>query len=161
MHARTLITGIAITASVAAILAAQPRPHAIAAAAAVWQPALAAPSPYERPPAGLPPEPRFAADPADSLYRLARQALSRDDFQRAATLFRQIHESHPDSEYAPDAMYWEAYALFRRGSSDDLLRARQVLVRLAELHPDAAARGDTRSLRTRVEGALAARGDAD
>ncbi|HEX5580177.1 MAG TPA: HEAT repeat domain-containing protein [Gemmatimonadaceae bacterium] len=164
MHARTLITGLAITASVAAIVVAQPRPVAANAAVAAvvplapiagWQQALA------ELPTELPPEARFPADPADSIYRLARQALSRDDFLRAANLFRQIREDYPESAYAPDAMYWEAYALFRRGGSDDLVRARGVLYQLAEQHPEAAERGDAPALRARVQGALAARGDAD
>src|SRR5947209_18496580 len=38
----------------------------------------------------LPPEPWAKADPADSLYRLAREAMSRGDWTRAAELFRLI-----------------------------------------------------------------------
>ena len=43
-------------------------------------------------------------DPADSLYRLARAALTDGDFRRAATLFQQVIDRYPDSEFAPDAL---------------------------------------------------------
>ncbi|HMG13052.1 MAG TPA: tetratricopeptide repeat protein, partial [Gemmatimonadaceae bacterium] len=37
------------------------------------------------------------ADPADSLYRLANEALSRGDYKRAAEIFHRIPERYPQS----------------------------------------------------------------
>ena len=53
------------------------------------------------------PEPstRRTADPADSLYKLARAALNDNDYRRAATLFAMVADRYPDSEFAPDALY--------------------------------------------------------
>src|SRR5882672_772655 len=56
---------------------------------------------------------RRTADPADSLYKLARAALNDGDYRRAATLFAMVADRYPDSELAPDALYYRAYALYR------------------------------------------------
>src|SRR3954462_3812307 len=45
----------------------------------------------------LPPEAWAKADPADSLYRLAREAMSRGDYKRAAEIFHRIPERYPQS----------------------------------------------------------------
>ena len=55
-------------------------------------------------PAGAPREPWLQGDPADSLYRAAREALNRQDFRVAADLFAQINSRFPKSGYAPDAL---------------------------------------------------------
>src|ERR671932_2347008 len=65
--------------------------------------------------AQVPPEPWGEAGPADSLYRLGREAINRGDFRRAAALFAEISDKYPRSEYAPDALYWRAFALYRAG----------------------------------------------
>ena len=77
----------------------------------------------------LPPEPWAKADPADSLYRLAREALSRGDYKRAAQIFHQIPERYPQSTYAGQAMYYEAFSLYRSGGDDELSAARDRLLR--------------------------------
>ncbi len=109
----------------------------------------------------LPPAPWAQADPADSIYRAARAALNGGDYARAARLFHSIPERYARSAYAPDALYWEAFALYRSGGSDDLHRAESALVRQREAYPKAATRGDADALLTRVRGALARLGDAD
>src|SRR6185503_3015720 len=63
--------------------------------------------------AELPPAPWAEADPADSLYKAGREAINRGDFRRAATLFGEISAKYPRSEYAPDAPYWRAFALYK------------------------------------------------
>src|SRR6185437_9697271 len=45
------------------------------------------------------PEPWAKADPADSLYRLAREAMARGDYKRAAELFHLIPQRYPQSAY--------------------------------------------------------------
>ena len=106
----------------------------------------------------LPPEPWAKADPADSLYRLAREALSRGDYKRAAEIFHQIPARYPQSAYAGQALYYEAFALYRSGGDDELNTARDRLNQLKERFP-AIAKKDGASLLTRVCGELAKRGD--
>jgi TolA-binding protein len=99
------------------------------------------------------------ADPADSLYRVARDAMGKGDYRRAAELFQQITERYPKSAYASESMYWRAFSLYRNGRSDDLTSALAVLKSLGERFPASAQRGDASTLRTRICGELAKRGD--
>lgn len=105
------------------------------------------------------PEPWDAQDPADSLYRDARRALSSDAYQRAAELFRQIRQKYPRSSYAADAPYWEAFALQRLGGESNLRLAQDVLGLQQREYPRAATRGDAAALNARIEGMLGRRGD--
>jgi HEAT repeat protein len=111
------------------------------------------------PPAELPPPAWLQGDPADSLYRAAREALNRREYQRAADLFARIPERFPKSGYAPDALYWQAFALYRVGGDAQLRTAREVLRRQRERFPDAATKGDAATLEVRIQGELARRGD--
>ena len=106
------------------------------------------------------PEPWAKADPADSLYRLAREALSRGDYKRAAEIFHRIPERYPQSAYTTtgQALYYEAFALYRSGGEDDLNAARDRLNQLKTSFPTLAKK-DGASLLTRVCGELAKRGD--
>ncbi|HJQ12136.1 MAG TPA: HEAT repeat domain-containing protein [Gemmatimonadaceae bacterium] len=107
----------------------------------------------------LPPEPWAKADPADSLYRLAREAMSRGDWKRAAEIFHRIPERYPQSAYAGQSMYYEAYSLYRSGGGDDLDNARKTLKELKVKFPNIAKSSDGATLATRVCGELAKRGD--
>ena len=107
----------------------------------------------------LPPEPWAKADPADSLYRLGREAMSRGDWKRAAEIFHRIPERYPQSEYAGQSMYYEAYSLYRSGGDDDLSNARDRLRELQTKYPKVAKSSDGTTLATRVCGELAKRGD--
>ncbi len=101
------------------------------------------------------------ADPAAADdYRAARELLAAGRFGPAAEAFAEVRSDHPDSEYAADAYYWEAFALARRGERDDLRRAVELLEQQGRAHPNAATRADAEALRVRIEGALARRGDA-
>jgi HEAT repeat protein len=110
-------------------------------------------------PAETPREPWLQGDPADSVYRAAREALNRSDFRRAADLFAQIPERFPKSGYAPDALYWQAFALYRSPGGSQLRAALDVLRRQRERFPEAATRGDAAALEQRIQGELARRGD--
>ncbi|MDQ6830709.1 MAG: HEAT repeat domain-containing protein [Gemmatimonadota bacterium] len=103
----------------------------------------------------------YPDDPADSLYRAAREALNRNDFKRASELFHRLVEKYPSSEYAPEAMYYEGYALFRTGDEDNLRQATDVLKSLRKQHPKATIAGDAGVLLSRINGALAKNGDAN
>jgi TolA-binding protein len=96
-------------------------------------------------------------DPADSLYRQAREALNRRNYARAADLFKQVTDRYPRSRSAPSAMYFRAFSLYQGGS---MRESRDVLTALVKDYPDANL-ADARSLRARVCGELAQRGDAE
>ena len=66
-------------------------------------------------------------DPADSLYRVAREALNRGEYRRGAQLFSEIHKKYPRSQYAVHSAYWEAFARYRVGGTDDLKEALKIL----------------------------------
>jgi HEAT repeat protein len=109
----------------------------------------------------MPPDPGHVrtADPADSLYRLARAALNDRDFKRAATLFATVADRYPDSEFAPDALYYRAYALYRSGSSRELELAVLALDRQSTRYPKAGTINDAKQLRASIRSEQAKRGD--
>jgi HEAT repeat protein len=130
---------------------AQERAEAASGLSSAWSAAPAA----ETVPAGL------QQDPADSLYRAGRRALNAGDYREAADYFATIRARHPNSGYVADAYYWEAYARYRGGNTQDLRVARELLKQQAEQYPDAATGRDAEILLGRVQGTLAQRGDAE
>src|SRR5687767_2968208 len=108
-------------------------------------------------------EPVFGiqADPADSLYRAAQDALSRSDFRRATELFRAVPSRFPRSRHVAAALYWEAFALYRQGGRENLTTSRTALERHARQFPKVASSGDARALLGRVHGELARLGDPE
>jgi TolA-binding protein/HEAT repeat protein len=100
-------------------------------------------------------------DPADSLYRAARQALNRNQYSRAAELFRSVRDRYPRSDVVGNTYYWEAFALYRTGSDDALRTARTALRTQADRFPKATTRRDAEVLMRRIQGVLAQRGDED
>jgi HEAT repeat protein len=97
-------------------------------------------------------------DPADSLLRAASARMSRGDYRAAAELYRAAVRRFPTSMRLSEAMYYEAFALYRAG---DFSLARSALNTLRERFPQAAARGDANTLRTRICGELAREGDSE
>lgn len=118
---------------------------------------MAAQAPF----ATTPPAAWRADDPADSLYRAAREQLNRGDYRTAAQSFARIVERYPDSAYAADALYWEAYARYSIGEKGDLRAALRALDTQRARFPKASTRGDADALAVRVRGALAKLGDSD
>ena len=106
------------------------------------------------------PAPWAEADPADSLYKAAREALNRNDYPRAATLFEQITARYPKSAYAGDAYYYRAFALYRAGGEVNLRQASRSLDEQRSRFPKARTLDDANELRVRIRGELAKRGDA-
>jgi HEAT repeat protein len=111
--------------------------------------------------ATLPPAPYGQAGPADSLYRLGRDAISNENWRAAARYFAQISERYPRSEYAADAPYWRAFALYRSGSTEDLREALKSLETQQSKFPKAGTIKDGQALAVRVRGQLARQGDVD
>jgi HEAT repeat protein len=106
-----------------------------------------------------PPEAWAQSDPADSLYRLARETLNRGEYRRAAQLFGDISQRFPNSAYATDARYWRAFALYRIGSPTDLRDALSALQNNSKGYRQASLQADAPALAARIRGALAAQGD--
>jgi hypothetical protein len=95
----------------------------------------------------------------DSLYREARRELNRNRYTRAAQLFKEFREKNPNSAAVADALYFEAFALYRGGDINQLREARARLQEQESKFPRTATRGDSRTLRVRVLQSLAERGD--
>ncbi|MEW5918522.1 MAG: HEAT repeat domain-containing protein, partial [Gemmatimonadota bacterium] len=100
-------------------------------------------------------------DPADSLFRLGQRALNRDEYREAANYFRRVWDRYPRSARAPEALYFEAFALLRIGDRRELQTALTSLDRLQDRYPNSAQKGDANTLRVRVCGALARWGDEE
>jgi HEAT repeat protein len=105
------------------------------------------------------PAPWIDDDPADSLYRAAREALDRRDFRAAADLFAQVPLRYPRSGYAADSYYWRAFALYRLGGTAQLRTALEALDTQKDKFPKAATQGDAKALALRIQGELARQGD--
>lgn len=103
----------------------------------------------------------YREDPADSLYRAAREALNRGDYKRAAAMFRDVERKYPQSQYVADAMYYQAFALSRTGNERDLRTALDVLKEQQRRFPDAPSGSDAGTLAVRIQGVLAHRGDPE
>lgn len=97
--------------------------------------------------------------PTDSAYRAARETLNHHEYRRAAEMFAGFAQKYPQSRYAPAALYWQAFALYRIGTTPELERALRVLDEQRQKHPAAADDAEVSGLTARVLGALAARGN--
>jgi HEAT repeat protein len=108
------------------------------------------------------PRPAWAqGDPADSVYRLAREAFNRYDYSKAATLFNDLVGKYPNSRYASDASYYEAFARYRVGTVEQLRLALKALdsnVTRFDYAPNSR-KSDVPALRARILSALATRGE--
>ncbi|HET7458742.1 MAG TPA: HEAT repeat domain-containing protein [Gemmatimonadaceae bacterium] len=103
---------------------------------------------------------RRSMDPADSLYRAAKDALNDGDWRRAASLFHRVTDRYPRSAAAGDALYWEAFALYRIGDERALRDALGRLDVQRSRFPNASTAADAKTLATRIQGRLAQLGDA-
>jgi HEAT repeat protein len=107
-----------------------------------------------------PEQPWAQSDPADSVYRLARQTLNRGEYRRASQLFGDITKRFPNSAYAADARYWKAFALYRIGGPNDLREALSALDGNGRRYHQSSLQADAATLALRIRGALAQQGDA-
>ena len=105
-----------------------------------------------------------AEDPADSLYKLGREAVNDNDYRRAAALFKQLVDKYPNSAKAGDALYFRAYVLHKLGterrSKSDLDEALSAIELQQKSYASAPTAEDGRSLRSQIRAAQAALGDA-
>jgi len=106
-----------------------------------------------------PPESWATDDPADSIYRAARDLLNRGHYREAAAAFADLAKRYPSSTYTPDAYYWEAFSLYKTGDATRLKQARTVLEYQRDHYAQTTTRGDAEALYAQVQGALAQQGD--
>jgi HEAT repeat protein len=176
---RRIITTIALAAAVPVAAQQAPRTMPMPAPArghmaiATTRPAPAAapgqiadaftqPAPTARPLPPLPPMPWVQQDPADSLWRAARQSLDRGDNAAAAAAYRRIRTEarFAQSAYRSHSFYWEAFARQRIGSTAELRNAQSLLTELRRRHPNFESMAEAERLSARITADLAARGDA-
>jgi tetratricopeptide (TPR) repeat protein len=102
-------------------------------------------------------------EPADSLFRLGRQAMADADYRRAANLFRTVADKYPDSKAASEALYWRAWSLQKLGADRrnqrDLDDALDAISRLENDYPKATTLADARVLRNTIRNTQASFGD--
>jgi HEAT repeat protein len=96
-------------------------------------------------------------DPADSLYRMGREHLTRGQYRSAAETFKLLSAKYPSSGYAPDGMYYEAFSLYKIGGQNELRAALAVLEKQKSRFPKQD--NPDPALPTRIRGELANRGD--
>jgi HEAT repeat protein len=103
-------------------------------------------------------------EPADSLYRLGREAINNGDYRRAASLFKDVADRYPQSRTASDALYWRAWSLHKLGverrNTRDLDDALASIDRLEKDYPKATMLADAGALRGTIRSAQAAMGNA-
>lgn len=145
---------IAVGLAVAVMVAPSPPPDLEAAAVS---PAVS--GPYGQAPGGTEGVLARAVSQTDTLYKAARRALNQAEYKRAVELFREARRAEP--EYAADALYYEAFALYRLGGRSNYEAALGSLQQQLESYPDAATHGDAEELMIRLEGELARRGDRE
>lgn len=103
---------------------------------------------------------RARQDPADSLWRAARDQMNRGAYRDAARLFERIHsgERYRESTYRADALYWHAFALNRMGSRENIRQSMELLQQLTREYPAEDRHADTNGLLTTVQVRLAEMG---
>lgn len=106
------------------------------------------------------PAPWAPQDVADSAWRVARELFNRGEWGQAVQAFRALPTKYPNSAYAPEAAYYQAFSLFRIGGTNELREALQALEAAKSKYPNARSRTEATNLATRIRGVLAQRGDA-
>jgi HEAT repeat protein len=106
----------------------------------------------------------YQGDPADSLYRVAQNLFSRQEYRAAASRFSDVRTRFANTRYWCDAAYYEAFSRQRLGTMDDLRTGVRVLDSMASRCSNNMPRGasaDVPQLKARIDGSLARLGDAD
>jgi TolA-binding protein len=106
------------------------------------------------------PAPWASQDVADSAYRAARELFNRGEYGQAVQAFRALPTRYPNSAYAADAAYYQAFSLYRIGGTTELREALTALEGQRTKYPNARSRAEAAALSTRILGVLAQRGDA-
>lgn len=100
---------------------------------------------------------------ADSLYRVAREAMVAGDYNKSITLFDLISRRYPRSTHATSSLYYKAFLLYRQfepGQPGPLKQALATLQQLERNYPNAPQSADGKALQNRICGELAQLGDS-
>jgi HEAT repeat protein len=100
-----------------------------------------------------------SSDPADSLYQKAREAINRNDYSRAASLFAELLSKYPGYRQASAAVYYEALARYRVGTLENLRQALKVLETNTNRLAYDSRNNEAISLQAQILRALAARNE--
>ena len=92
-------------------------------------------------------------------YEQARYALNKGEYKEAAELYSMVYDLDRHSEFAGDALYWQAFALYRLEDTGPLKSAARLLERQSEKYPSSSTFQDGLKLRARIYGELAKRGE--
>jgi HEAT repeat protein len=103
----------------------------------------------------------WAQDVADSSWQAARELFNRGEYGQAAAAFRALPQKYPNSPYAAEAAYYQAFSLFRIGGTNDLKEALAALEAAKTKYPNMRSKTEATNLTTRIQGALARRGDQE
>jgi len=105
----------------------------------------------------------FAADEdeARESYRRAREALNESEYERAAELYAESRELAESDDLAGNSLYWEAFARYRQGRTEELRVALELLYQQAELYHQVETLEEAEALAARINGELARRGEVD
>jgi HEAT repeat protein len=99
---------------------------------------------------------------ADTALRVAKEALNDGDYVEAARLFARVAARYPKTPQAAEALYWRSWSLYRAGGTNNLSAAMTSLNDLQRLYPSSTVnRNDAGSLRVRICGELAQRGNEE
>ncbi|MEZ4653877.1 MAG: HEAT repeat domain-containing protein [Candidatus Eisenbacteria bacterium] len=103
--------------------------------------------------------PAFAQGSYESALEQAKDLLRSSSYREAARAYQAAADEAADAADAADALYWKAFALYRLSGTEDLKQALAALERARAKSPDDLP-SDVDGLATRIQGALARRGDA-
>jgi HEAT repeat protein len=103
----------------------------------------------------------YQGDAADSAYRAAYALFSRQEYRAAADRFAEVRAKYPTTRYFCDAAYYEAFARYRLGTTNDLRTGYRVLDGMGSRCADASRAEDVPELQARIDGVLARLGDGD
>jgi HEAT repeat protein len=100
----------------------------------------------------------------DSLFRVGRALIDDGEYRRAASVLASLADQYPSSARAGDALYWEAWSLYRLGRDNsnrtDLSKAQDVLARYNQNHKNSSMANDATDLYSQIRTAQAKLGDA-
>lgn len=104
--------------------------------------------------------PAFQETDDEAAYRAAREAVTRERFQSAAALFEELRDRFPETRYAPESLYWQAFSLYRLDGQRELREALRLLEMQLDRYPSARVSEEARNLELRIRATLGSRGDA-
>jgi HEAT repeat protein len=95
----------------------------------------------------------------DSLWKAGKYAIADEEWDKAVDIFARVRSRFPKSAYVGDSYYWQAFALYNKGSNSARRQAVNLLDRQLDEHESSRTFGDAKALRTRIQGQLARGGD--